>query len=419
MSESLQSVGAIRQVERYEPDPAFVKELADLAFGPAGAHVQRQRAQITGAPELEEHMDVIGRALYEKGAELVEVVYDSPYLKRARALSSPAEYLKAISNWPGYRMLELVRKKGVLIQFASGPGPEMEDVDPRVFGQIRNPVDRVRKRIGGDLHWTGIPFPRERWARLVHPDIAKESPAAAHQLLAEQISRILRLDEPDPTQAWLDRFDELDETAEWLTDQRFDSLRFTSESTGTDLTVGLLPSSTWIGPRDEVNGIVHGPNLPTEEVFTTPDHTRIDGTVYFTQPVMVSGMLPVRDAALKFEKGKIVDVSGDRNADALRRIIKTDRGAARVGEIALVDDAGRVRREKTTFYLPLLDENAASHLALGQGFGFALGAREDVKRMNRSKIHMDCTFGTSDMVVTGITRDGLHVPILAGGKWQK
>jgi aminopeptidase len=231
----------------------------------------------------------------------------------------------------------------------------------------------------------------------------------------EDISHVCRLDEPDPVVAWEARLGLLSTVASKLTNLRFDSLRL--EGPGTDLTVGLLPSSRWIcAQMSTVEGISHTPNLPTEEVFTTPDPERVEGVVTATKPLFVSGAM-ITGLRVRFEGGRAVEVTADRGADTLRTLSQRDEGAARLGELALVDRESRIGSLGTVFFDTLLDENAASHIALGQGLAFTVGD-EDRERINESQLHIDFMVGGDEVAVTGRTRAGEEVPVLREGAWR-
>jgi aminopeptidase len=193
-----------------------------------------------------------------------------------------------------------------------------------------------------------------------------------------------------------------------------DALRF--EGPGTNLTVGLLPTSRWHCARiSTVDGIVHAPNIPTEEVFTTPDPERVDGYVRSTKPLFVSGAM-VTGLTVRFERGQAVEFEADQGADTLRALARRDAGAARLGEVALVDSESRIGNLETVFFDTLLDENAASHIALGEGLDFTVG-EEDQPRINRSELHIDFMIGSAEVAVTGVQPGGGEVPVLRGGVW--
>jgi aminopeptidase len=182
--------------------------------------------------------------------------------------------------------------------------------------------------------------------------------------------------------------------------------------------VGLLPRSRWQAARFEtIDGIEHMPNLPTEEVFTTPDPERTEGRVASSKPLVLLDGTVVRNLRMRFEGGRVNGLEADTAADVMRTIVEHDEGAARLGEVALVDDEGRIGKLDTVFYDTLLDENAASHIALGQGFPFLLDG-EVASRSNESQIHIDFMIGSPEMNVTGVTADGERVPVLYGGRWR-
>jgi aminopeptidase len=246
----------------------------------------------------------------------------------------------------------------------------------------------------------------------VHPDLG---PDEALRRLGEQIVHVLRLDEDDPVAAWRERAGTLVGAAERVTERRFAAVRF--EGDGTDLTVGLLPTTKFMAAQFEtVGGIRHMPNLPTEEVFGAPDPQRTDGVVRATKPLVVAGSI-VRGLEVEFRAGRAVRIDADEGGEVLRGYAARDEGASRLGEVALVDGEGRIGRLGTTFFDTLLDENAASHIALGQAYAFTAG-EEDRERLNRSGIHVDFMIGGDDVDVSGVTADGDEVPVLRGGVWQ-
>jgi aminopeptidase len=246
----------------------------------------------------------------------------------------------------------------------------------------------------------------------VHPDL---DPDAAVERLWEQIEVVCRLDTDDPVAAWKARMDDLTRACKALTERHFDTIHL--EGPGTDLRVGLLPTSTWCGGGlDTAWGLRHQPNLPTEEVFTTPDPQRVDGVVRATKPRELSGSI-VRDLEVRFEGGRVTSIEAAENGAILKAYAERDEGAGRLGELALVDGEGRIGPLDTVFYDTLLDENAASHIALGQGFDWAVGD-DDRDRINRSEIHVDFMIGSPEVDVTGVTASGERVPVLRNGAWQ-
>jgi aminopeptidase len=218
--------------------------------------------------------------------------------------------------------------------------------------------------------------------------------------------------------AWEHRRDAIWQVASRLDELELDAPHFVGP--GTDLTVGLLPSSRFAregGSSTTRTGIRHVPNLPTEELYTTPDPERTHGYVASTKPLDVGGAV-VRGLRVRFDGGRAVEIDADANAEALRRRCATDEGAARLGEVALVDGKSRIGRLGRTFFNTLLDENAASHLALGDAYASPIADPADLPRINESQIHVDFMVGSDDVTVSGVTRGGDELPLLVGGAWQ-
>jgi aminopeptidase len=250
------------------------------------------------------------------------------------------------------------------------------------------------------------------WAVEVYPELP---PAEALERLWDALGRICRLDEEDPAAAWLERMGTLKSVASRLGERRFDAIRFHGE--GTDLTIGLFRSSRWHAAEFvTVDGLTFYPNIPSEEMFTTPDPARADGYVTATMPKELYGSI-VDGIRLELAGGKVVRIDADRGADALRAAVSRDEGASRLGEVALVDGDGRVGSLGTVFLETLLDENAASHIALGSGYELTVEDPAEVERVNQSSIHADLMIGRPDLQVDGLTASGEAVPLLRDGAW--
>ena len=397
-------------------DDANLERLADLVVD-FGANVQQdQIVAVTCEPGKERLTRAIAASAYRRGAKFVDVVWFDPWVKRARIAHAREETLEFVPDWYGERVLALgeVRAARIALSGASAPGV-LEDLDPVRAGKDRLPAVKESGKVINDrtTNWSIIPCSTPAWAELVFEDLP---PAEAQAALDERLLHVLRLDEPDPIAAWRERADTLVSVAGRLTERRFDALHY--EAPGTDLTLGLLPGGTWEAARfTTVDGIEHMPNLPTEEVFTTPDPERADGHVASSKPLVLADGTVVRGLRVRFEGGRAVQVDADSAQDTMRTIVQHDEGAARLGEVALVDREGRIGKLDTVFFDTLIDENAASHIALGQGFPFLL-PEDDRQRANESEIHIDFMIGSPEMTVTGITADGDRVPVLVRGEWQ-
>jgi aminopeptidase len=289
----------------------------------------------------------------------------------------------------------------------------LADLDPVRSGRDRLPMLAENATVVNErtTNWSIIPCPTPEWARLVFGDLESDEAEAE---LDRHLVHILRLDQPDPIAAWRARGRTLVENAAKLSARGFDALHY--EGPGTEFTVGLLPGGQWLAAQFEtVDGVEHFANLPTEEVFTSPDPTRLDGHVTATKPLVLIDGTVVENLRMRFAGGRIVDIEADTAQDVMRTIVARDEGAARLGELALVDDEGRIGRLDTVYYDTLLDENAASHIAIGSGFPMAAG--EGAGSVNQSEIHIDFMIGSRELRVTGITADGERVPVLVDGKW--
>jgi aminopeptidase len=290
-----------------------------------------------------------------------------------------------------------------------------DGVDPARSGRDLLPYVSAVPKIVNErtTNWTAGPCPNPGWAERVHPEL---EPAEALDKLWDEIVYVCRLDADDPVAAWRERMKVIVASADRLTERRFDSLHL--HGPGTDVTIGLLPSSKWLGADFETaDGRTHYPNLPTEEVFTTPDPERVDGHVSATMPLELYGSY-MNGIRIEFEGGRAVKVDADEGADALRAACAKDDGASRLGEIALVDKEGRIGPLNMVFHETLLDENAASHIALGNAYTFPLEDEADQARANKSGIHVDFMIGSNELDVDGVTTDGDRVPVLRGGSWQ-
>jgi len=396
------------------PSPPL-ERFADLVVGFA-ANVQPGQVVAVGSePGKEPLTRAVADAAYHAGAKFVDVQYFDLHVKRSRILHAAEDTLDYVPSWYGDRILALGDQRCARIGLSGSVAPGLLDgLDPARAGRDQLPFVRETGIVvnAATTNWTIVPCPTVGWAQQVYPDL---DPDAALALLWDQVVHVCRLDEDDPVAAWTARLDDLITAANRLTARRFSELHL--EGPGTDLHVGLLPTSTWIcASFDTVDGIRHMPNLPSEEVFSAPDPQRVDGVVAATKPLDVGGTI-VEGLRVRFEGGRAVQVDAEANADALRARVALDEGAARLGEIALVDREGRIGPLDTVFYDTLLDENAATHVALGNAYAFC-AEDEDKPRLNTSAIHIDFMIGSSEVAVTGVTDAGERVPVLRDGSWQ-
>ncbi|MEU8248557.1 aminopeptidase [Nonomuraea sp. NPDC048916] len=400
--------------------PAELAGYAEIVFDVAVPIRADDRVLINAEIEHAPLARTLVEAAYARGARYADIWYFDPHAKRSRIRHADVATLAEVPAWLDARNEELARHHGVLVNIRGFASPDLlADQDPvrSALDRMPNLSSRQRLQLNNLVRWTMVPYATPEWARAVfgEPDEAR---------LWEHLRSILRLDQPDPRAAWQERLDELLRRAEVLNELRLDRVRF--EGPGTDLTIGLLPEAHWTAARlTSVQGQGFQANLPTEEVFTTPDYRRVEGRIRATRPLALVGTV-IRDMELTFTGGVVTDVRATTGADVVRTHQATDAGAARLGELALVDGTSPVGRSGVTYLETLLDENATCHLAWGAGLppGVPAHLRErdaaglDEAGVNSSGVHVDFMVGGPDVTVTGIRHDGTVIELLRGEEWQ-
>lgn len=376
-----------------------------------------QRLAINALIEHAPLVRAVARESYEAGAQYVDVLYSDQHVRRAHIEHAGDDELGWSPPWLVQRLDDLGRDGGALLAISGNPEPEIfGDLDGgRVArARMRAVAAASLKLTGGLCNWSIVAFPNEGWARTVfgEPDVER---------LWQAVATAVRLDEPDPVVAWREHIENLERRAGALNERRFDSLRYLGP--GTDLAVGLHPDSVWQAALDESIGIKHVANMPTEEVFTTPDARRVDGTVRSTYPLQIHGTV-VRGLEVRFEGGRAVEVRADQGEELMQAQVAADDGAAQLGEVALVDGSSRVGKTGLVFYDTLFDENASSHIALGaailqcvEGAAELSPEERHARGINHSSIHTDFMIGSPEVEVSGVTNAGDEVPILRNGVW--
>jgi aminopeptidase len=395
-----------------------LRRYAELAVR-VGANVQPGQDLVVSC--LVEHAEIareVAREGYRAGATHVIVNYGDLYLRRAAIELGPEEEL----GWSPPHLLEWMTRwaeeRPANIALTGNPNPTLlSDLDPALVGRsdpreiravnTKNITDRR-------FNWCVLAAPNVGWARQVfgEPDVER---------LWSAVAEATRLDDPDPVAAWQEHVGRLQARADGLNAAGFDAIRF--RGPGTDLTIGLIPESQWMCATLETEtGIKHIPNIPTEEVFTTPDWRRTEGHVRSTYPLVTSGTR-VEGLEVRFEGGKIVEVEAERGADVIRQQLATDDQAPFLGEIALVDGSSPISKTGLVFQDTLFDENATCHIAFGQGLPTTLVSPVPNEQhlelgVNVSGIHTDFMIGGAEVDVDGVDADGKATPIIRGDVWQ-
>ncbi len=366
----------------------------------------------------------IAEQAYRVGSPLVTVLYDDDAATLLRYHHAPESAFDQTQKWLFDGMAAAFQSGAARLHIAGndpnllrGQNPESVARANRARSLAYRPVMELITT--HHINWTIVAYPHPAWARVVFPELTEQE---AVRKLWEAIWKASRLDTPDPVATWQAHNQNLSERVTYLNQKRYSALHF--KGPGTDLLVGLADDHVWAGGAVQAkNGVVCNPNIPTEEVFTAPHKDRIEGYVRSTKPLSYQGSL-LEEIEVRFEKGRVVEAKAKSGSEVLERILQTDEGARSLGEVALVPHSSPIAQSGILFYNTLFDENAASHIALGQAYsecvqgGSQLSPQElAAKGANSSLIHIDWMIGSSEVDVDGINPSGQSEPLMRGGEW--
>lgn len=391
-----------------------------------GVAVQPGQEVVINAPvEAAEFCRMCVEAAYQKGAGHVTVIWSDDECARLEYDNCPLESFETMPSWKVEQLNSLARN-GACFLWLEGIDPDaMANIDPAktaararashtLCTEYRHGIDF------GENAWSIGGVPVAKWAQKVFPN--DSSYEALYKLWLAILDTVRVVDE-DPESAWETHNAALVKSKRMLNEGHFTALHYTSEN-GTDLTVGLPDGHLWEGGAAQTKGgVVFFPNMPTEEVFTSPDRSRADGIVYSVLPLVHNGAV-VRNFWLRFESGRVEDFGAEQGEGVLAAILNTDEGARHLGECALISKNTPIRQSGLLFYNTLYDENASCHLALGMGFpdcyqnGVNMTSEELFDAgVNKSAQHVDFMIGADDLNISGITESGEEVPIFVHGQW--
>lgn len=405
-------------------DSAKLDRLAEVAVR-VGLNIQPGQDLVLTAPMAA--LPLVRRvvaAAYRAGAGVVTPIFSDEEITLARYGNAAPESFDKAANWL-YDGMAAAFANGAARMAIVGDDPMLlseEDPDKVARAGKANSIayrPALEHIAGFDINWSIASYPAPSWAKRMFPDLSEDQ---AVTKLGDAIFAASRIESDDPVAAWQAHNDALHARKDWLNAQRFAALHFTGP--GADLTVGLADGHEWHGGASEAkNGVVCNPNIPTEEVFTTPHAQRVEGHVRATKPLSHQGSL-IEGIEVVFEDGKITKASATRGEAVLHRLLDSDEGARRLGEVALVPHSSPISQSGLLFYNTLYDENAACHIALGQCYAkcFLDGGKLSTEEIaaqggNSSMIHVDWMIGGADTNIDGITENGERVPVFRAGEW--
>ena len=405
-------------------DPIKLDRLAEVAIK-VGLRLERGQNLLVTAPTVALPLvRKVAEYAYKAGAGLVTPILSDEAITLMRYRFGPDESFDRAADWLYEGMSKAFAANTARLAIVADNPMLLSGEDPAKVARANKANSiaykpALERIVNFDINWNIIAYPSPSWARLVFPQ-DEENVAVAK--LADAIFSASRVDRDDAVAAWQAHNEILRERREWLNAQRFGALHFSGP--GTDLTVGLADGHEWQGGGSTAkNGITCNANIPTEEVFTTPHARRVDGHVVSTKPLSYQGSL-IENIAVRFEEGRIVEAKASRGEQVLNKVLDTDEGARRLGEVALVPHSSPISKSGLLFFNTLFDENAACHIALGQCYSkcFVDGTKLPAEQIavqggNTSLIHIDWMIGSDKIDIDGLYADGRRVPVFRKGEW--
>lgn len=401
-----------------------MEKYAELAVK-VGVNVQKGQTLIVNADiGTAPFVRLVTKKAYEAGAKLVQIEWTDEQVTRIRYDEAPDESFEYFPSWRA-EMFEKAYEEGAAMLAITSVNPDLlKGVDASKIANLQKAAGEATKGyrnmvMADKISWSIVAVPSKGWSAKVFPDMTEQE---QEEKLWEAIFYATRANLEDPVKAWMEHKEKLSEKVEFLNNKKFKSLHYKAE--GTDLTIDLAEKHVWIGPESiNENGVAFIANMPTEEVFTTPLKTGVNGTVRSSKPLNYGGNM-IDNFSITFENGRIVSFEAEEGYETLQKLIETDEGSHYLGEVALVPHDSPISNTNLIFYNTLFDENASHHLAIGNAYSFALEGGKQMSEeeleaagANSSITHVDFMIGSSDMDIDGITKDGERVPLFRQGNW--
>ncbi len=377
----------------------------------------------TNLIELAPFVELITKKAYQMGARFVDVIWNDPQLHLIRFQHAPRDSFEEFPTWISKAAIEYAEKGDALLNIYAADPDLFIDQDPELMAiRLKTALKHFKKV--SDLTWKNatnwcvVAAPVKGWSDKVFPDLPPDKREAK---MWDTIFDICRVKQEDPVSAWNDHIDQLHVRKNYLNRKQYKALKL--EAPGTDLTIGLPNGHIWVGGRmKSLNGISFVPNLPTEEICTTPHKDKTEGVVTATRPLHYEVL--IKDFCLTFSEGKVVKATAKEKEEMLQKALETDEGSSRLGEIALIPHSSPISQSGLIFYNMLIDENASCHIALGKGIRFCMKNGEEMSEEefmtaggNESLTHIDFMIGSGKMNIDGITEDGTAEAIMRNGEW--
>ena len=381
-----------------------------------------QRLLLRGILDDAPLMRKVTESAYKAGAIYVDAAYTDEHIMRIRFQYADPDTLTEVPNWMFTRYEEYYERMDAELAISSADPELLAGIDPDLISKNRKAVMQKMeplRKYESTTNWCVVATASPSWAKKVFPNVSVEE---AQEKLWDEIFASCRINTPDPVAAWNEHIETLKRYREYLNAHRFSALHYSAP--GTDLTIGLPDKQLWQGAQAEFkNGITGIPNLPTEEVFTTPHKDQANGFVTSTMPLNYAGVL-IEDFSLTFENGRVVKVTARKGEETLKKMLNTDENASRLGEVALVPNSSPISQRKILFYNTLFDENASCHIALGNSYRDTIVGGEDMTDEefaacggNKSLVNTDFMIGSDKMDIDGIREDGAREPVMRAGEW--
>lgn len=406
-------------------DKNLLKKYAMLAVN-TGVNIKKDNILVITSPiETAEFARLIAKEAYNFGAKEVIVHYSDQQLTKIKLENSSLETISDYPSWMAEGYNYYARQGACFISIAANDPDGLKGVSVEKIGESQKARTTALKEyydnsMSNKCRWCVLSVPTLSWAKKIFPNLSDEK---ALESLWDVIFKTVRVDTKDPIKAWENHNAYLEEKIKFMNDNNFKSVHLKS-SNGTDLNIELPEGHIWAGGSEEdVKGIPFNANMPTEEIFTLPKKTGVNGIVYSSKPLSYGGNL-IDNFSITFKDGRAIDFTAETGYDILKQMLESDEGAKYLGEVAFVPYNSPISNSKLIFFNTLFDENAACHLAFGRAYESCVKnadkySEEELEKMgvNNSVIHVDFMIGTSDLEITGINKNGETIKIFSNGNW--